>query len=61
MEALRHTQAKCSELEKANRKLAEQTHGDQKEIIRLKEELQSCKAKVSDYGVGGRVRNAVLS
>ena len=47
MEALRHTQAKCSELEKGSKKLMEQTHTDRKEIIRLKEELQSTKAKVT--------------
>lgn len=52
MEALRHTQAKCSELAKANRKLMEQTHGDQREIIRLKEELQGSKAKVREEGGG---------
>lgn len=46
MEALRHQKAKCSELEKANKKLMEQTHTDRKEIIRLKEELHSSKAKV---------------
>lgn len=47
MEALRHTQAKCSELEKSNKKAMEQTRADQKEIIRLKEELLGSKAKVS--------------
>ncbi len=46
MEALRHTQAKCSEMEKANKKLTEQTHADRREVIKLKEELHSSKAKV---------------
>ena len=46
MEALRHTQAKCSELEKGNKKLMEQTHADRKEVVRLNQELQSSKAKV---------------
>ena len=46
MEALRHTQAKCSELEKGNKKLMEQTHADRKEITKLKEELHGSKAKV---------------
>ena len=46
MEALRHTQAKCSELEKGNKKLTEQTHADRREIIKLKEELHSSRAKV---------------
>ena len=43
---LRHTQAKCSELERMNKKLQEHTHSDRKEIIRLKEELQGFKTKV---------------
>ena len=55
MEALRHTQAKCSELEKGNKKLVEQAHVDQREIIRLKEELQGSKAKV-----GGCVYTHIL-
>ena len=46
MEALRHTQARCSEQEKINKKLTEQTHAHMKEIVKLKEELQSNKAKV---------------
>lgn len=46
MEALRHTQAKCSELEKGSKKLMEQTHVDRKVIIKLTEQLQSSKAKL---------------
>ena len=46
MEAHRHAQAKIAELEKTNKKLQKQTHADRKEIIRLKEELQSFKTKV---------------
>jgi hypothetical protein len=37
MEALRHAQAKCAELEKTNKKLYSQTHSDRKELIKLKE------------------------
>ena len=37
MEALRHAQAKCAELEKTNKKLYSQTHSDRKEIIKLRE------------------------
>ena len=37
MESLRQTQAKCSELEKTNKKLYAQTHTDRKEIIKLRE------------------------
>ena len=37
MDTLRQTQAKCSELEKANKKLYSQTHTDRKEIIKLRE------------------------
>ena len=37
MEALRHAQAKCAELEKTNKKLYSQTHADRKEIIKLRE------------------------
>lgn len=46
IEALRHSQAKCSELEKINKKLQEQTHSGRKEIIKLKEELHGNMAKV---------------
>ena len=46
MEALRHSQAKCTELEKTNKKLQEQTHSDRKEIIKLKEEMHTFKVKV---------------
>lgn len=46
MEALRHAQAKCAELEKTNKKLQGNAHTDRKEIIRLKEELQANKSKV---------------
>ena len=37
MDTLRQTQAKCSELEKTNKKLYSQTHADRKEIIKLRE------------------------
>ena len=37
MEALRHAQAKVSELEKTNKKLYSQSHSDRKEIIKLRE------------------------
>ena len=37
MDTLRQTQAKCSELEKTNKKLYSQTHIDRKEIIKLRE------------------------
>ena len=47
LDALRHSQAKCSELERTSKKLQEQTHADRKEIVRLKEELQAVKSKVS--------------
>lgn len=46
MEALRHIQAKCADLEKTNKKLQGNAHTDRKEIIRLKEELQAHKSKV---------------
>ena len=46
MEALRHAQAKCSELEKTNKKLQEHALGGRKEIARLKEQLQVFKTKV---------------
>ena len=46
MEALRHAQAKCSELEKTNKRLQEQTLTGRKEFARLKEELQVFKTKV---------------
>ena len=48
MEAYRHSQAKVSELERTNKKLYDQTHADRKEIIRLKEEMQSYKNKVRE-------------
>lgn len=47
MEAFRHSQAKMAELEKTNKKLQEQTHVDRKENVKLKEELQALKAKIS--------------
>ena len=37
LEALRHSQAKVSELERTNKKLYSQTHTDKKGIIKLKE------------------------
>ena len=37
MESLRQSQAKAAELEKANKKLYDQTHKDRKEIIKLRE------------------------
>ena len=48
MEAYRHSQAKVAELERTNKKLYDQTHADRKEIIRLKEEMQSYKNKVRE-------------
>ena len=48
MEALRHAQAKCSELEKTNKKLQEHALTGRKEIARLKEELQVFRSKVSN-------------
>lgn len=47
VEAYRHSQAKVTELEKTNKKLYDQTHTRRKEIIRLKEEMQSYKTRVS--------------
>jgi len=47
MEALRHSQAKCGELEKTNKKLHSQTHSDRKDIIKLKEENEVLKVKSS--------------
>lgn len=44
---MRHYQAKCGELEKMNKKLQSQAHSDRREIIRLKEEVQGSRAKVS--------------
>ena len=41
MDTLRQTQAKCSELEKTNKKLYSQTHTDRKEIIKLREVSRS--------------------
>lgn len=46
IEALRHYQAKCGELEKMNKKLQSQAHTDRREIVRLKEEVQGGRAKV---------------
>lgn len=46
MEALRHSQAKVTELERTNKKLNEKVHSDMREIIRLKEEIQGYKSKV---------------
>ena len=40
-------QAKVAELERTNKKLYDQTHADRKEIICLKEEMQSYKNKTS--------------
>ena len=37
LEALRHSQAKVSELEKTNKKLYLQTHDDRRAIIKLRE------------------------
>ena len=52
MEALRHAQAKCAELEKTNKKLYSQTHADRKEIIKLREvSLFIC---IGGGGGGGR-------
>lgn len=45
MEALRHAQAKCAELEKTNKKLYSQTHSDRKEIIKLREVGCYCNVK----------------
>ena len=42
MEAYRHAQAKCAELEKTNKKLYSQTHSDRKEIIKLREVRVVC-------------------
>lgn len=47
IEALRHYQAKCGELERMNKKLQSQAHTDRREIVRLKEEVQGSRAKVS--------------
>ncbi len=47
IEALRHYQAKCGELEKMNKKLQSQAHTDRREIIRLKEEVQGSRSKVT--------------
>ena len=41
MESLRQSQAKAAELEKANKKLYDQTHKDRKEIIKLRE-VENC-------------------
>ena len=46
-EALKLEQAKRLEQEKMNKKLTEQMHSYRKDIIKLKEELHSSKAKVS--------------
>jgi len=47
IEGLRHYQAKCVELEKTNKKLQSQAHTDRREIIRLKEEIQGARTKIS--------------
>ena len=47
IEGLRHYQAKCSELEKMNKKLQNQAHTGQREKIRLKEEVQGVRAKLT--------------
>ncbi len=47
IEALRHYQAKCGELEKMNKKLQSQAHTDRREVIRLKEEVQGSRSKVT--------------
>jgi chromosome segregation ATPase len=47
MEALRHAQAKVSELEKTNKKLYSQCHTDRKDIIKLREEAEMLKVKAS--------------
>lgn len=47
LESLRHSQAKCVELEKMNKKLHSQTHTDRREIIRLREEVEVLKVKAS--------------
>ena len=47
LESLRHSQAKCVELEKMNKKLHSQTHTDRREIIRMREEVEVLKVKAS--------------
>ncbi len=47
MESLRHSQAKCVELEKINKKLHSQTHSDRRDIIKLREEVEVLKVKAS--------------
>ena len=46
MESLRHSQAKVTELERSNKKLNEKLHGNMREMIKLKEEIQGYKSKV---------------
>lgn len=48
IESLRHSQAKVTELEKINKRLHEQSHLDKKELVKVKEELQSYKSKVRE-------------
>ncbi len=57
MEALRHSQAKVAELEKTSKRLQEQTHVDRRENIRLREELQALKSKVTSQ-LGGPVASS---
>ena len=47
IEGLRHYQAKCGELEKMNKKLQSQAHDGRREMIRLKEEVQGVRAKLT--------------
>ena len=47
MEALRHAQAKVSELEKTNKKLYAQNHSDRKDIIKLRE-VRACLTAISN-------------
>ena len=54
IESLRHSQAKVTELEKINKRMHEQSHLDKKELVKVKEELQSYKSKVSEEREGGR-------
>ena len=60
MEALRHAQAKCSELEKINKKFQEHALAGRKEIARLKEELQVFKSKVSSKYNGKQLLRKLL-
>lgn len=51
MEALRHSQAKVTELEKTNKKLYSQSHMDRKGIIKLKEVLRGGGKQESGHGL----------